>query len=123
MSEYEFLEAGTLFLDGILESSLNIIYVTFGYLAAAHFIGTEIKKTVACFLSFIYGYWILVSLYAIWNYMSMLSKLSQQYSISFPEGWIWELDPNFELILVFATIPLVLASLGSIYYLHHIKRK
>ena len=123
MTEYQFLEAGTILLNGVLDSSLNIIYVTFGYLAAAHFIGNELEKAVALFLSFIYGYWILVSLYAIWNYMNMLTKLHLEYVLSFPDGWVWELGPNFEITLTLATFPLLMASLGSIYYLHGIIRK
>ena len=70
MSEFEFLEAGVLYLDGILDSAVQLIGVMFAYLAASHFAGKQVNRSVAIGFSAIYSFWVMSTVFVIIQFVT-----------------------------------------------------
>jgi hypothetical protein len=123
MTEYEFLEAGVLYSERVLDSAMNLITVVFAYLAASHFVGRRLPGAVAIGLSSIYSLWILATMVAIASFLSSGFEVQVQYRNEYSGGWVYPNEPVQEFWLLVSLLPMFLAWIGSLYYLHSIIRR
>jgi hypothetical protein len=123
MTEYEFLEAGVLYYERILDSAMNLITVVLAYLAASHFVGERLPRAVAIGLSTIYSLWIVTTIAAIATFLSSGVDVQVEYQHEYPGGWVYPREPKFEFWLIGSLLPMSLAWIGSLYYLHFVVRR
>ena len=122
MTEFEFLEAGVLYSERILDSAMNLITVVFAYLAASHFVGRQLPKIVVVSLSIVYSIWIFGTMAAIAGFLDSTFNVRVQYGLVFPDGWIYPNEPRRVLWFAVSLTPMTLAWFGSLLYLHIIVR-
>ena len=123
MTEYEFLEAGVLYFERILDSAMNLITVVFAYLAASHFVGERLPRAVAVGLSTIYSLWIVMTIASIATFLDSALNVQVEYRSEYPGGWVYSREPRFGLWLIGSLLPMLLAWIGSLYYLHFVVRR
>jgi hypothetical protein len=123
MSEFEFLEAGVLYLERILDSTINLIAVISGFLVAAHFVGQQMTKAVSVSLSLVYSIFVLIVLTTLVTFTSAYTDVIVQYQAAYPDGWVHPNELRRAPLAVWATFPLVVVWVGSLYYLHFVVRK
>jgi len=123
MTEYEFLEAGILYFERILDSAMNLITVVFAYLAASHFVGERLPRAVALGLSTIYSLWIVMTIASVATFLVSALNVQLEYRHEYTGGWVYPREPKFEIWLIGTLLPMLLAWIGSLYYLHFVVRK
>ena len=123
MTEFEFLETFAIAKQDVFNNFVVISTVIFAYLAAGHFIARDLSTKIMRGLTLIYCFFLIAPMSTYWLAWSYSLVVIREYESLYPDGWLLGGTGGVPILLIFTFMPIVLAWLGSIYYVHYIVRK
>lgn len=116
LTEVEFGELYALMGDSMHMQFLVFTSILFAYLVAGHFVGATLTRKVAVSMTTIYCLFMIAPLLQYVVEFFRINSLSKAYLEQYPEGFI--IPESHPLGLLITFIPMLLAWIGSFYYVH-----
>jgi hypothetical protein len=125
MTEFETVEAATIYLELGVGASMNFVTILFAYLIAAHLVGSTLPKLIAAGISLIYTMFQIIHFGGMIGNMQRAAAGGEFLAREYPNSWAVIADVlSLETALVLIGLPMLLSWLGSIYYMHfYVRRK
>ena len=118
MSEFELIESITNASTVAGASAMNVVAVLFAYVLAAHFVGKQLPRSIAVFMSLLYSLFLIVPTSVMISAGVRVARLIARYRDEFPDVDLYPITPSVGMVLAMAVVPLVLGWVGSLYFMH-----